>query len=211
MELSLPRTCYGPGDMVACTATLTGNPDWVAKVKKVRAEKLVLTIEQVVTYRLSPNGGGGAESTQTRTKKVAENRIDFGGLKLIEKPLTQRIAAPFPAPDLQRDKAGLVSTSDTLAPGSVSFSTVCKLYSVEFRVSVRATFKGAKDITATAPIVGSRYTLAEARVILENIEGAVYDSVDVDVVSGVCGKMQIVRKADIGPGMQDARRTVVME
>lgn len=207
MEVQLPRTCYGPGDLVVCTATLTGNPDWQAKVKKVRAEKLNMWIDQIVTYRLSSTD---RDATHSRVKKVAENKIDFGGLKLLDKPITQRVSVPFPKPDL-RDKAGLVSSNDSLVPGRAAFSTTCELYSVEFQLNVRATFKGAKDILSSVPIVGSRYTLTEAKVILENIESAVLEAVEINVVTGLCGEAQVVRKEDIGPGMQARKRTVVME
>lgn len=205
MEIQLPRTSYGPGDLISCHATLTGNPDWEARVKKVRAEKLIMWIEQIVTYRLQQD-----VPCQSRTKKIAETKWDFGGMKLIDKPLTQRLTLPFPSPDL-RDKSGLVKTSDSLSTTGGYFTTQCKLYSVEYQVIIKATFKGAKDIICTTPIVASQYNLATSQVILENIESAVYEAAEIDVVSGLCGEAHIRRMADLTLESPERKRTVIME
>lgn len=205
MEVQLPRTSYGPADPVSCHVSLTGNPDWEARVKKVRAEKLFMWIDQIVTYRLQQDS-----PSQTRTKKIAETKWDFGGMKLLEKPLSQRLTLPFPSPDL-RDKAGLVKTSDSISSAGGLFTTKCKLYSVEFQVIIKATFKGAKDIICTTPIVVSQYSLATSRVILENIESAVYEAAEIDIVSGICGEPKVVKLTDVGTGLGERKRTVIME
>lgn len=207
MEIQLPRTNYGPADPITCNVTLTGNPDWQSRVKKVRAEKLHMWIDQIVTYNLQADP---SSSSQSRTKKIAETRWDFGGMKLLEKPLTQRLSLPFPSPDV-RDKAGLVKSSDSIQASGGYFSTKCKLYAVEYQVMIKATFKGAKDIVCTTPIVASQYNLATSQVILENIESAVYEAAEIDVVSGLCGEPRIVRMDDLGSGLGERKRTVIME
>lgn len=205
MEVQLPRTSYGPTDRVACTVTLTGNPDWESRVKKVRAEKLSLSLEQIVTYRLQDS------APQTRTKKIAEFKFDFGGMKLIEKPLVQTLGVPFPSNEV-RDKSGLVSSNDSVSASTGLFTTKCKLFSVEFQLTIKATFKGAKDIICTTPIIASQYNLANSKVILENIESAVYEFADVKLVSGLCGEPTIVRKSDVGfSGPGQKRATLIME
>lgn len=205
MEVQLSRTAFGPGDSISCTCTLTGNPDWPAKVKKVRAEKLSLWVEQTVTYFTS------GEVSQQKVKRIAETRFDFGGLKLLTRPLAQRLVCAFPRED-QRDKDGLVKTTDTLLPKGAIFTTKSKLYEVAFAIHVRATFKGAKDIAATVPMVASHYSLADSKVILDNIESAVYEAAEIQLVSGLCGPPGIIRKGDnFGDGPAGKRNTVFIE
>lgn len=217
MELQLPRTCYGPSDAIVCTVILTGNPDWAARVKKVRAEKLTMALEKVVTYH--PPSSSSLPSTTT-IKKITDQRIDFGGLKLLESPITQRVTMMFPKPDtLVRDKSGLVLNANQMSPPSPNFTTKCRLYSVAFQISVKATFKGAKEIVCTTPIVASQYNLSESQNILENIESAVYESADTNVVAGISGVPVINKHTPSGghpgssviAGLADRRRTIIME
>lgn len=176
-----------------------------------------MALEKVVTYH-PPSSS--SLPTHTTLKKITDQRIDFGGLKLLDAPITQRITMSFPKPEtLVRDKSGLVHHANQMSPPSPNFTTKCRLYSVAFQITVKATFKGAKEIVSTTPIIASQYNLSESRIILENIENAVYEGADVDVVAGISGTPVIVKHSpnngQQGPaaftGIGDRRRTVIME
>ncbi|ORY85699.1 hypothetical protein BCR37DRAFT_391461 [Protomyces lactucae-debilis] len=146
MQCMLPRTCVGPGDRLTTTVTLVGNPDWEAKVKKVRCKELLFTIEQVVRYQIDQ-----VFEAFVVTKRLAESRRDLMGAKLADCEGPLEVGITMPVTGRLNDKA--------IVPHATYTSTTSgKLYSVSFQVVIRASFKGAKEITATHPIIVSQYT-----------------------------------------------------
>lgn len=207
MKVDIPRTCVGPLDKFVVLVTLSGNPDWQSKVKKVRVDKIVVAIEQIVTYRVE-----NSFEPFVKTKRVAETISNIGGIKIFEKPFSHQLAVTFPTKD-QRDKSGFLDKQATILPSTALFTTKCALYSIDFQVSIRATFKGARDMTVVHPIIASQYSLKESESILANIESSVYEFADIELITGVCG--EVVKQSNSDPQGFDnpigRRRTLFME
>lgn len=161
MSLTVARTCFGPGETVVVDVSLTGNPDWQEKSKKVRVDHISLTLERVVRCRVD-----GFQEPLERRKRVAKSRLDMSGDRL-GAAMQQRISCPLP--DL---------SSESSEHEALSHTTDAFLYDVAFELRVKAALKGAKDLVATTPIVISAYTTTEADEILRSIEQAVYEAYD---------------------------------
>lgn len=207
MRVDIPKTCVGPADLFSATVTLSGNPDWLSKVKKVRVERITLALEQIVSYRIE-----NVAEPFTKIKRIAETSVNVGGIKIIDKPYVQKISLAFPVKD-QRDKSGFIDKSASILPKSAAFTTKCALYAVDFQATIRATFKGAKDMVAIQQLTASQYNQADSAVIMRNIEAAVYEYADLDLITGLCGPPQICRRSDNNGSISPTgkRRTLIMD
>ncbi len=189
LQVTLPRTSVGPLDSVTVLVSLTGNPDWPSKCSKVRLEKIVVSIDRTVTYRLGPD-----TEPVSRTKKLSEQRLELN-VKLPPEGFNRRIALAFPSKD-QRDRAGFLDKNATsLYSPSGGFTTNSNNYSIAFEVCVRATFSKAKDISATHALTVSPYGVEEAKLIMESIEASVIEAKLYPAIctSGIRGDVTVVR------------------
>ena len=206
MQVDLKRTCLGPEDLLPGVVTISGNPDWISKVKKVRIEKISMSIDQIVTYKVE-----NSAEPYIKCKKISDRTINIGGIKIIDKPYVQHLAVLFPAKEL-KDKAGFLEKAAMISPSDSSFTTHCSLFSVEFEVVIKATLRGAKDVQVAHPITISQYNMKTSETIMQNIENAVYEHAHVEVYSGVAGAINIERKEDEGRfSPVNRRRTLIMD
>jgi hypothetical protein len=184
MHCKLHRTCVGPADRLTTSVTLKGNPDWEAKVKKVRCKEVLLAIEQCVSYQVDQ-----IFEPFVVTKRLAESRRDLMGAKLAECADPIEVGVTMPFTSRNSDK--------TIVPHVAYASTTRgKLYSVSFQVVIRASFKGAKEITVVHPIIVSQYSIAAAEAMLENIEASVGVAHEQEIHAGALPGVQVLRKQE---------------
>lgn len=131
LSLCLERWSFGPNDPIEVSVRLMPNPDWMSKARKVSIAKIVVVIEEQITY----NPQGDEPSTKVNkliTKKEVVSR------KLPEVGYETSIKMRFPAKEL-RDSDGFLPPGKAAFPlYEVSgFTTTATLYKIDYFLSVK--------------------------------------------------------------------------
>ena len=131
LGISLPRWSYGPLDPVSVSITLSPNPDWLSKAKKVTIQKITIGIDEEIIY----NHEG--DEPQRKVKTLTKQTQTFG-VKMPEAGFSTTLGLVFPAKDL-RDNDGILPRGRQAFPMySVSgFTTTGSLYKIEYYLTVK--------------------------------------------------------------------------
>jgi len=110
---------------------LSPNPDWMAKAKRVTIQKIVIGIEEHITF----NHEGDEPST--KVNKIAK-QVQAVGQKLPEAGYNTNLGLIFPAKDT-RDSDGIIPRGKPAFPmyAVTSFTTTGSLYKIEFYLTVK--------------------------------------------------------------------------
>ncbi len=143
LTTSLPRLSFGPGDPVNASITLSPNPDWPRKSKRVTIQKITIAIEEEITY----NHEG--DEPQRKAKTLAKQTQNVG-VKLPDAGYFTNLALIFPAKDL-RDSEGIIPRGKQGFPMySVSgFTTTGSLYKIEYFLAVKVSHPPSLFAVAT--------------------------------------------------------------
>ncbi|KAH8154824.1 uncharacterized protein LAJ45_01355 [Morchella importuna] len=147
----LERWSFGPNDPVEVSVRLTPNPDWIVKARKVSISKIVVAIEEHITY--NPQG----DEPSTKVKQLTSKK-EVVGQKLPESGYETRINIKFPAKEL-RDSDGYLPPGKPAFPlYEVSgFTTSATLYKIDYFLTVKAHMSSCRDITLRQKIVVSPF------------------------------------------------------
>lgn len=131
LGISLPRWSYGPLDPVSIYIKLSPNPDWMSKAKRVTIQKIVIGIEEEITY--NPEG----DEPTKKVNKLAKQTQEVG-LRMPDAGYFTNLGLVFPAKDL-RDSDGVIPRGKPAFPMySVSgFTTVGSLYKIDYFLTVK--------------------------------------------------------------------------
>ncbi|KAI5864407.1 arrestin domain-containing protein [Durotheca rogersii] len=174
LGISLPRWSYGPMDPITVYIKLSPNPDWMAKARKVTIQKLILSIEEEITY--NPEGDEPTKKI-TRLQKHTQNV----GAKLPEVGYVTNMMILVPHKDL-RDANGIIRRGQPAFPNYeiASFTTTSTLYKIEFFLCIKAQLTSARDITLRQPIVICSMDHQACKEEMDAIEQAARDASSVD-------------------------------
>lgn len=134
MSTSLPKWSYGPGDPITVYIAISQNPDWTTKARKVSVNKLVLTIEEVITF----NHEGDEPTTRVR---VIQKKTQPVNERVPEAGFLTNIGCMFPAKEL-RDSEGIIKRGKKAFPiqETDSFTATGTLYKIEFFLVIKVRF-----------------------------------------------------------------------
>jgi hypothetical protein len=128
---SLSRWSFGPNDPMEIKVRLTPNPDWMSKARKVSISRLVVTIEEQITY--NPEG----DEPTTKINKLLTKK-EAVATKLPETGYMTTIMLNFPAKEL-RDGNGFLPRGKPAFPlhAISGFTTSASLYKIEYFLCVK--------------------------------------------------------------------------
>lgn len=131
LSLCLERWSFGPNDPIEVSVRLTPNPDWMSKARKVSIAKIVVVIEEQITY--NPQG----DEPSTKVNKLITKK-EVVSQKLPEVGYETSIKMRFPAKEL-RDSDGFLPPGKAAFPlYEVSgFTTTATLYKIDYFLSVK--------------------------------------------------------------------------
>jgi len=131
LSMCLQRWSFGPSDPVEVRVRLTPNPDWLSKAKKVSIQRIVVVIEEQITY--NPEG----DEPTTKVNKLISKK-EVVGQKLPLDGYQSDITIRFPAKEL-RDSDGFLPPPKPAFPMHpiVGFTTTATLYKIDYFLSVK--------------------------------------------------------------------------
>ncbi|KAL7624191.1 hypothetical protein AAE478_005749 [Parahypoxylon ruwenzoriense] len=192
LGISLPRWSYGPMDPITVYIKLAPNLDWMAKARKVTIQKLILSIEEEITY--NPEG-------DEPTKKITrlQKHTQAIGTKLPEAGYVTNMMILVPHKDL-RDANGIIRRGQPAFPNYeiASFTTTSTLYKIEFFLCIKAQLTSARDITLRQPIVICPMDHQACKEEMDAIEQAAKDASSVDPNNPPLPPRTIVLASDPG-------------
>lgn len=143
LGLTLPRLSYGPLDPINASITLSPNPNWPRKSKRVAIKSISIAIEEEITY----NHEG--DEPQRKVKSIEKSTQNLG-VKLPDDGYFTNMALIFPSKEI-RDSDGIIPRGKQGFPMySVSaFTTTGSLYKIEYFIAVKVSF----NFTPSSPYV----------------------------------------------------------
>lgn len=167
LDYSIPTSSIGPTDDIIAYIVVHGNPDWKSKSKKVKIQRITMSVVEVVTFNHE-----GDEKIERRRKvsKVVDNVES----KIPEEGYSSILALQFPQLDL-RDKDGLVYKERPDIPLCVrnGCSTECSLYKIEYLLIIKARLQHAKDIEIEQPFTITPFDHATCMSFMKSISDSV--------------------------------------
>jgi hypothetical protein len=146
LTMCLQRWSFGPNDPVEVAVRLIPNPDWMSKARKVSISKIVVVIEEQITY--NPEG----DEPTTRINKLI-TRKEVVGRKLPADGFTSDITMRFPGKEL-RDSDGFLPPPKSAFPMHpiVGFTTTATLYKIDYFLSVKVKMPQAPYFIFSRPL-----------------------------------------------------------
>lgn len=143
LGLTLPRLSYGPLDPINASITLSPNPNWPRKSKRVAIKSISIAIEEEIIY----NHEG--DEPQRKVKTIEKSTQNLG-VKLPDDGYFTNMALIFPSKEI-RDSDGIIPRGKQGFPVySVSaFTTTGSLYKIEYFIAVKVSF----NFTPISPYV----------------------------------------------------------
>jgi len=226
---SLSRWSFGPNDPVEIFVRLTPNPDWMSKARKVSISRIVVTIEEQITYNHE-----GDEPTTKINKLISKKEVI--SQKLPEKGYMTTINLMFPAKEL-RDGDGFLSRGKPAFPlhAVAGFTTTASLYKIEYFVSVKvcpqnfsghcsyslihvkAHMSSCKDIQVRQRIIVSPFDHQTCMDEMDAIELAARDAYHINIENPMLPAATIIRPHDpcalhcLGMTMVGNKRKLLIE
>lgn len=190
LEVSLARWAYGPLDPINVFVKLSPNPDWAARARKVAVKTLTIAIEEVVTY----NHEG--DEPQRKAKTIAKQTQAVNG-KLPDQGLLTSMGLVFPSRDLRNDE-GIIPAAKLPMPmyEVAGFTTVSRLYRIEYFLTVKAVLSSAKDVELKQPITVCPVDYVTSKRDMEIIKQCSVDMIGYDPNNPMLPAYSIVRPND---------------
>ncbi|KAI9858037.1 MAG: hypothetical protein M1824_004503 [Vezdaea acicularis] len=190
LGISLPRWSYGPLDPVSIYIKLSPNPDWMSKAKRVTIQKIVIGIEEEITY--NPEG----DEPTKKVNKLAKQTQEVG-LRMPDAGYFTNLGLVFPAKDL-RDSDGVIPRGKPAFPMySVSgFTTVGSLYKIDYFLTVKAHLSSARDILLRKSITVCPLDHTGCKEEMDAIETAAKDAAHINAENPMLPARTIVRPED---------------
>ncbi|KAL7268392.1 hypothetical protein RUND412_008986 [Rhizina undulata] len=190
LAMWLARWSFGPNDPIEVTVRLTPNPDWMNKARKVSISKIVVAIEEHITY--NPEGD---EST-TKVNKILSRKLVVQR-KLPEQGYVTKINMIYPSKEL-RDSDGFLPRGKAAFPMHPihGFTTTATLYKIDYFITVKAHMSSCKDISLKQRIVVSPFDNETCQNEMEAIEQAARDAYHINVEDPMLPAPTIIRPTD---------------
>ncbi|KAG0134242.1 hypothetical protein HOY82DRAFT_233342 [Tuber indicum] len=191
LSMCLQRWSFGPNDPVEVRVQLTPNPDWMSKAKKVSIQRLVVVIEEQITY--NPEG----DEPTTKVNKLITKK-ELVGQKLPPDGYQSDITIRFPAKEL-RDSDGFLPPPKPAFPMHpiVGFTTTATLYKIDYFLSVKAHMSSCRDITLRQRIIVSPFDHQTCLDELPSIMQAAQDATGINGAGPMLPAPTIVRPGDL--------------
>ncbi|KAI9859524.1 MAG: hypothetical protein M1813_006666 [Trichoglossum hirsutum] len=211
LGISLPRWSYGPLDPISVYIRLSPNPDWLVKAKRVTIQKIVIGIEEHITF----NHEGDEPST--KINKIAK-QVQVVGQKLPEAGYNTNLGLIFPTKDT-RDSDGIIPRGKPAFPmyAVTSFTTTGSLYKIAFYLTVKVHLTSARDIMHRQPIIVCPLDHTGCKEEMEAIEQAAKDASHVNTENPLLPAQTIIRPNDpnalhaLGMTMVGKQRKLLIE
>lgn len=173
-DYSIPISSYGPGDNVTAFIKIFPNPDWLARSRKVKLQRITMQVVEETVF----NHEGDEPVERRRRLCKAVNQLD---IKLPEKGYQCEMSIDFPALDL-RDKDGLVykERQDVPLSSRNGFTTSAALYRLNYYLLLKARFNHCKDIEIEQPITVTSFDHPTCMSFMKSISEAVHYANHVD-------------------------------
>ncbi|CAA17062.1 Arrestin family protein [Schizosaccharomyces pombe] len=152
VEVSIPKLCIGPSDLVSVFVSIMPNNG-----SKIRVQQLSLSLVEYITF-IHPS----SSSPIVRKKKVLRYEEDLDDMKLTSEGLSKSLSKPFP--DIDFEDANITG-----------FTTTSDLYSVQYMLVIKVQLYRARNIEITNPIIVSPVERSRSQALLNEIQTRVLD------------------------------------
>ena len=163
LQVALPSISAGTLDLLRVQVTVSANPDWVSRAKRVRLNKLSASIEETIQYMLP-------EGPSTKKSKLVKREIDLYDTKLLTPSSSTFVQAiDLTIPDKYPQVGVVDTTTPLLYPMIGGFTNSTFLYSIDYRLIVKVVLSGAKDLICNQEIKLSPWNRDECQDRLEQV------------------------------------------
>lgn len=171
LDYLLNQTSFGPGDTITGHVRIKPNPDWPARSRKVKIQKLSVQIVELITFTLE-----GEQPVEKKRK--FEKHVLAQDVRLSEVAgKLYNINIDFPSSEA-RNRDGVVPQQDQSLPldSCNGFTTSTQTYNIKYFVVIKANFSHCKDVSIDQPITVTPFDHVMCMSLKKAIEDAVSEA-----------------------------------